>query len=79
MAGKKQIIGKWPRVQFVFYCKTCDVKITFSIHYGEHEIWNHKDAPKLASWQEHQGHDTQLSYEFVPDLKNETRARPKFS
>jgi hypothetical protein len=27
MAGKKQVIGKWPRVQFVFYCKTCDIKI----------------------------------------------------
>ncbi len=56
--------GKWPRVQLVLTCKTCNEKITFSIYYGEKEIWNHKDAGKLARWVLHEGHDTELSYEF---------------
>lgn len=61
--------GKWPRVQFVFTCKTCNLKITFSIYYGEKEIWNHKDANKLAQWVEHEGHDTELKYEFYDGRK----------
>jgi hypothetical protein len=68
-------MAKWPRVQFVFYCKTCDEKITFSIHFGENEIWNHKDARKLAAWQEHQGHETELKYEFFPEDDKYNRLR----
>ncbi len=56
--------GKYPRVQFVFTCKTFDVTITFSIYYGENAIWNNKDAHKLHTWTEHEGHDTELTYPF---------------
>lgn len=63
-------MGKWSRVQFVFYCKTCDEKITLSIYYGEHEIWNHKDGGKLDAWQKHEGHESELKYEFFPGTKN---------
>jgi hypothetical protein len=56
--------GKWPRVQFVFECRTCNQKITLSIYYGEKMIWNNKDGAKLAQWADHEGHDTILRYDF---------------
>jgi hypothetical protein len=56
-------------VQFVFTCKTCDEKITLSIYYGEVSIWNNKDAAKLARWAEHEGHETELRYEFYDGRK----------
>ena len=64
-----QPTGKWPRVQFILICKTCDQKITLSIYYGEKEIWNHKDGGKLASWVDHEGHITELKYEFYDGRK----------
>lgn len=63
--------GKWPRVQFVFHCKTCDETIRFSIYYGLNEIWNHKDGRKLAAWVDHEGHDTVLTYEFFAGRGND--------
>jgi len=60
----KAATSKWPRVQFVFICRSCDVKITLSIYYGGTQIWNNRDAAKLAQWVEHEGHDTELQYEF---------------
>lgn len=65
----KEPTGKWPRVQFVFTCKTCNEKITLLIYYCEHEIWNHKDADKLSRWAVHEGHDTELRYEFYDGRK----------
>jgi hypothetical protein len=56
--------GKWPRVQFLFTCKTCDVRIKLSIYYGESTVWSNTAAPKLAEWAEHIGHETTLEYEF---------------
>ncbi len=66
--------GKWPRVQFVFHCKSCDQTITFSIYYGAKEIWNHKDGSKLAAWVEHEGHDTTLTYEFFARRKSQAQS-----
>jgi len=57
-------MAKYSRVQFVFICRTCDKKITLSIYYGQKNIWNNKDAEKLAAWHDHEGHDTELAYEF---------------
>lgn len=57
-------MAKYSRVQFVFTCRTCDEKITLSIYYGENNIWNNRDAEKLAAWHDHAGHDTTLTYEF---------------
>ena len=57
-------MAKYSRVQFVFVCKTCDKKITFSIYYGRNKIWNNKDADKFAAWHNHEGHDTELAYRF---------------
>ncbi len=65
----KEPTGKWPRVQFVFKCKTCNETIKLSIYYGENAIWNNKDAAKLAKWVEHEGHDTELQYEFYDGRK----------
>ena len=61
--------GKWPRVQFVFICKTCNEKITLSIYYGEKEVWSHTAAGKLKQWIDHEGHDTELKYEFYEGRK----------
>ncbi len=55
-------MAKYSRVQFVFTCKTCDEKITFSIYYDQTQIWNNKDADKFAAWDNHEGHDTELTY-----------------
>jgi hypothetical protein len=57
-------VSKYSRVQFVFICHTCDEQITLSIYYGENNIWNNRDAEKLASWHRHEGHDTDLTYRF---------------
>ena len=57
-------MAKYSRVQFVFTCKTCDEKITFSIYYGLNQIWNNKDAGKFAEWHNHEDHDTELTYQF---------------
>lgn len=79
-------MGKYSRVQFIFTCHTCDKVIRFSIYYGQNSIWNNKDADKLASWIEHEGHDTNLTYEFhigdketrsSPQIVDMPRAKPK--
>jgi hypothetical protein len=57
-------MAKYSRVQFVFTCLTCNETITFSIYYGESNIWNNRDAEKLAAWHRHEGHDTELTYQF---------------
>ncbi len=57
-------MAKYPRIQFVFICRTCDEKITMSIYFGEKAIWNNKDAQKLAAWYKHEGHDTELKHQF---------------
>ena len=56
---------KYSRVQLNLHCRTCDVKMQLSIYYGETSIWNNKDAEKLAQWQTHETHDTELVYKFV--------------
>lgn len=61
---------KYSRVQFNFHCRTCDIKIQLSIYYGQSSIWNNKDAGKLAQWQMHEGHDTNLVYKFVEGDKD---------
>lgn len=57
-------MARYPRIQFVFTCKTCDKKITLSIYFGENAIWNNKDGRKLAAWHQHEGHDIELKYQF---------------
>jgi hypothetical protein len=57
-------MAKYSRVQFIFTCHTCDERITLSIYFGESNIWNEKDASKLAAWHNHEGHDTTLTHEF---------------
>jgi hypothetical protein len=57
-------MAKYPRLQFVVECKTCNVKFRFSVHFAEKEIWNHKDAGKLAEWAKHQQHDITVEYRF---------------
>jgi hypothetical protein len=60
----KPATGKWPRVQFMIHCHTCDVKIKLSIQYGASTIWSTSSASKLAEWAQHEGHDLEWRYEF---------------
>jgi hypothetical protein len=56
--------GKWPRLQFIIHCKTCDKTIKFSINYGSNNIWSQTAAAKLAEWASHDGHEVEVNYEF---------------
>jgi hypothetical protein len=59
-------MAKYPRVQLIITCKTCDETIRFSIYYGENQIWNNKDAEKMHEWARHvsAGHEVVLEYDF---------------
>ncbi len=59
-----QPTGKWPRLQIVVVCKTCNTTIKFSINYGQSNIWSLNAAQKLALWAEHDQHDLDIQYEF---------------
>ncbi len=59
-------MAKYPRVQFVITCKTCDTKIIFSIYYGRNNIWNNKDAGKMENWVKcaTAGHEVEIEFNF---------------
>ncbi len=56
--------GKWPRLQFTIFCKTCDKTIRFSINYGKSNIWSQSAPSKMAEWAEHDTHELEIKYEF---------------
>lgn len=62
---------KYSRIQLNLYCQTCDVKFQVSIYYGATSIWNNKDAGRIAAWQPHETHDTELTYKFIIGDKDE--------
>jgi len=67
--------GKWPRLQFMVFCKTCNKTIKFSINYGQNNIWSANAAPKMAEWSKHDAHDIEVQYEFFAD-RNPTPKYP---
>ena len=68
MSITNQKTGKWPRIQFEITCHTCDEVIRFSIYYGESNIWNNTDAPKMTAWRKHlaDGHQVTVQHIFYP-------------
>lgn len=65
----KPAAGKWPRVQLVIHCQTCNWHTRFSIYYGESTIWGNQNASHFAEWASHEDHDVQVSYEFTHGRK----------
>ena len=70
-----QPTGKWPRLQFIVFCKTCNKTIKFSINYGQSNIWSETAASKMAAWSEHDTHDVEVQYEFFAGRN----PKPKYS
>ncbi len=64
----KPATGKWPRVQLNVYCRTCDVRVRFSVYYGESTIWGNSGR-SLAKWAQHEEHDVDVQYEFYHGRK----------
>jgi hypothetical protein len=62
-------MSKYSRVQLIITCRTCEETITFSIYYGENNIWNNRDAAKMMRWREHvvSGHEVSVEYKFFPE------------
>ncbi len=61
-------MARYPRVQFVVTCRTCEETITFSIYFSWSTIWNDRDGGKMGRWQAHvaAGHDVSVTHTFFP-------------
>ncbi len=56
--------SKWPLIQFIIHCRTCDKRIKMTIHYGQSNIWGSQIGEKLSEWASHDGHDLEVQHEF---------------
>lgn len=61
--------SKWPSVQLIIHCHTCNQQFRITIHYGESAIWGGQVGSTFAEWASHDEHDVEVRYDFYHGYK----------